>query len=151
MALLKSEDEEQPSIFELRRGQDEDVSGQLWNRYELRLEVGAFKLQLPPESAPDSVDCLFCRQPHDEVKMLAQRLDAFLGSTKKAVLFEPSEPTFELSIKRAQAGGARVEIWLDAGNAQIGIYRWDALGMRFHTDDKRLLTFLAELRAEFGC
>jgi hypothetical protein len=146
-----SEDSEQPSFFEIRRGEDEDVSGQLWNRFELHLEVGTFKLRLPPLNAPDSVDCLFCRQPHDEVKILTQRLDAFLSAAKKAVLFEPSEPTFELSIKQAQAGGAKVEIWLDAGNAHHGIYRWDALGMRFQTDEKRLSTFLSELRSEFGC
>jgi hypothetical protein len=151
MAKILSEDEEQVSYIDLLPGAKETMHGQGWQRFFLKIKVGSVDLSIPPENRPSEVDCLLCREPQDELALLATNLDQFLSSSKDAVLFEPSEPSFELSIKRAQAGGARVEVWLDSGNATQGIYRWDAVGARFQTTERHLVTFLAELRRDFAC
>jgi hypothetical protein len=151
MARILSEDEEQISHIDLVPGAKETLHGQGWQRFSLKIRLGHIDLSIPPDANPAEVDCLLCREPQDELALLATNLDQFLNSTKDVVLFEPSEPSFELSIKRAQAGGARVEVWLDSGNATQGIYRWDAVGARFQTTERHLVTFLAELRQEFAC
>ena len=151
MARINSEDEEQTSYVDLLPGEKETMHGQGWQRFFLKIQIGDIGLSIPPETRPLEVDCLLCREPQDELTLLATNLEHFLTSSKDVVLFEPSEPSFELSIKRAQAGGARVEIWLDSGNAAQGIYRWDAVGARFQTTERHLQTFLQELRRDFAC
>ena len=151
MAKLIAEDEEQYSYLEISPGEKEVIHGQDWQRFSLKLLIGRIALGIPPEGSPGEVDCLICREPQDEIGILVTNLEQFLNSTKDVALFEPSEPSFELAIKRAQAGGARVEVWLDSGNAAQGIYRWDAVGARFQTTERHLMTFLQELKQEFAC
>jgi len=43
------------------------------------------------------------------------------------------------------------EFFVDAGNVETGIYRWDALGIRFFTNNQLLTDFVAELKSEFAC
>jgi hypothetical protein len=151
MAKLRAEDEEQISQLEILPGNKEKIHGQDWQRFNLKIAIGKIGLAIPPAENPEEVDCLICREPQDEMAILVTNLEQFLNSAKDVVLFEPSEPSFELSIRRAQADGARVEIWLDSGNATQGIYRWDAVGARFQTTHSHLMTFLEQLKQEFAC
>ncbi len=151
MAKLIAEDEEQMSFLEILPGAKEVIHGQNWQRFTLTILIGKIGLSIPPAYSPGEVDCLLCREPQDEMGILVTNLEQFLNSAKDVALFEPSEPSFELSIKRAQAGGARVEVWLDSGNAAQGIYRWDAVGSRFQTTEAHLRSFLQQLKQEFAC
>ena len=93
---------------------------------------------------------MLCRQPTDEIKQLTEMLDELVVGKRSKILFEPAEPCFELSITNV-AGGLRVDFFVDAGNVETGIYRWDALGVRFFTDLPGLESFATELKAQFGC
>jgi hypothetical protein len=156
MAILRSEDDQQPSTLEITKGAIEVIGGQNWQRFQLTVRSGNFVLKLAsedssPSSSGNPVDCLFCRSPKDEVSELAAKIEQMVNLSKDRVLFEPAEPSFELSICRAGASGVKVEVWLDSGNATNGIYRWDAAGIRFHTLQERLADFLKELKQEFAC
>ncbi|MBN9393738.1 MAG: hypothetical protein J0H83_00725 [Candidatus Melainabacteria bacterium] len=93
---------------------------------------------------------LLCRTPQDEVALLAQKIETFVAGDKSQLLFEPSEPSLELMVKRV-GGGFRVYCHVDAGNVETGIYRYDALGIRFFTTQEHLMAFASQLRAEFAC
>ncbi|HMX44940.1 MAG TPA: hypothetical protein PKC93_03270 [Candidatus Obscuribacter sp.] len=93
---------------------------------------------------------VLCRSPKDEVKTLVKHLSE-LGEGKRAkVLFEPYEPSFELSAE-SNGGSIRIEMFIDAGNVETGITRWDALGIRFFTSIPLLKRFTEELKTEFIC
>jgi hypothetical protein len=157
MATLRSEDDQQPSTLEISKGAIELIGGQNWQRFQLTARSGTFVLKLAgnqdstESSSGSPVDCLFCRDPKDEVSELAAKIEQMVNFTKDRVLFEPAEPSFELSICRAGASGVKVEVWLDSGSATDGIYRWDAAGIRFHTLQEHLADFLKELKQEFAC
>src|ERR1700733_10517021 len=158
MAILRSEDDEQPSALEIRKGSLEVIGGQDWQRFDLVVRSGNFELELGGRSADSTgstrgnpVDCLFCRSPKDEGSELAAKIEQMVNLTKDQVFFEPAEPSFELSMRRAGASGVKVEVWLDSGDATHGIYRWDAAGIRFHTLQEHLAAFLKELKQEFAC
>ncbi len=152
MAILRSEDSERPSTLEITKGALESIGGQSWQRFQLKACCGDYKLELGSESSSGlAVDCLFCREPQDEVLKLAEKIEQIVNQTKDRLLFEPAEPSFELSVVRASASGLKVEIWLDSGEAASGIYRWDAAGIRFHTLQEHLELFLKELKQEFAC
>ena len=157
MAILRAEDNQSPSTMEIRGGDVEIIGGQQWQRFELTLRSGDYVLKLGHNqdssgySSGDPVACLFCRSPKDEVLELAGAIEQLVNSSKEKVLFEPAEPSFELSICRAGALGVKVEVWLDSGNATSGIYRWDAAGIRFHTLQVHLEEFLKALKQEFAC
>jgi hypothetical protein len=91
---------------------------------------------------------VLCRKPQDEINHLTKQLKDLIDGKKNRVLFEPAEPSFELAIE-VSAGSYRVECFIDAGNVETGIYRWDALGVRFFTDQKRIANFIEELENEF--
>jgi hypothetical protein len=40
---------------------------------------------------------------------------------------------------------------MDAGDAQTGIYTWDALGIRFQTTSANLEQFVRAIQSEFAC
>jgi hypothetical protein len=92
---------------------------------------------------------LFCRSPQDEVAALADRLNELAAGERTQVMFEPAEPSFELSVKSV-GESLKVEFFVDAGNVETGIYRWDSLGIRFFTSTANLSAFAASLKSEFA-
>lgn len=90
-----------------------------------------------------------CRQPNDEAYKLKSMLRELVDGKRKQVLFEPSEPSFELFAERTKEGGIGIYVWLDSGNASTGFYRWDAVGVRFYTTQTHLLSFIEELTLDF--
>ncbi len=152
MAQLLSEDTEYPSSFAIERCEELDIKGQRWDKLILTIKQGATTLALggPGKDPDDSV--VLCRCPQDEPKTLAANLQKILDGTVDEIGFEPSEPSFEILVKRSgePTQGFRVQIWFDYGNVETGIYRWDSLGMRFFTTNARLERFIADLKSEFA-
>lgn len=105
---------------------------------------------------------LVCRAPKDEVAQLVALLKRLAEHKSNSIRFETLEPTFELEITRqtgeadGEAGqveddGLRVQLFVDAGNVETEISRWDALGIRFFTNQTNLEQFIEALQKEFGC
>lgn len=169
MATLVSEDKEFVSTFSISpreiiyikvKGVDE----QKWQHFEIAIANGSRSLtfQTPPRDGDASFSAaiediqvvadayLLCRQPQDEIKKLIERLDDLLSGKRAKVLFEPAEPSFEFSLQNS-GGGMKAEIFVDAGNVETSIYRWDALGIRFFTGEEQVRRFIEELKSEFDC
>lgn len=91
-----------------------------------------------------------CRSPQDEIGGLVKHLSELLEDKRPRVMFEPTEPSFELSVE-STGGGIKVEMFVDAGNVETGIYRWDALGIRFFTSAAQMRSFIQQLKDEFVC
>lgn len=174
MAILKSEETQCPTSLELtfvreRSGADavqaaalaaqtgagavmplagtaqvKGADDQTWAYVAFNLVSGGNRL-----TTPEGADFVLCRRPADEVSKLTDLLDQFAAKKIERVLFEPSEPSFEISLERTSRGGIKVEAWLDAGNATTAIYTWDAAGIRFYTTDAHVVSFTRELRSEF--
>lgn len=152
MAVLSSEDSEWGSSLEILGGDEQELLGQRWQRFSLQLTSGDHKLSLGNSDSQAERDaCMFCRTPNDEVAELVAQLDDFAAKKRDRVLFEPAEPSFEFEVVRAGADGMNVHVWLDAGNAKTGIYRWDAAGIRFFTVQANLLSFVEQLKQQFAC
>ena len=132
----------------VKPGKLEDQLGQAWQRFSISLLSGSFSLSLGADSGDA---CLLCRQPDDEVKGLCDSLSELLLPSAEHTLFEPAEPSFELALTKRGKLGLKVEIWLDAGNAKTGIYRWDAAGIRFFTHEEQLSEFIKQLKQDFNC
>ena len=147
MATLKSEDEECVSSLTLAAtgSSPGQHAGQRWQAVTVRLVSGSRNLT----SAGDD-GCLMCREPKDELSELSAQLLQLAGGERQEVLFEPAEPSFELSIKRTREGGLAVHVWLDAGNEETGFYRWDAAGIRFYTTAANVEMFARALSTEFS-
>ena len=180
MATLKSEDEEFPSSLKIEPGEkftisaqgntqaDHPLETQTWQHVKLTLNNGpnslvyetrpgdekAAELTLLQNATADIQTVahayLLCRYPQDEAQFLAEKIEELVQEKRSQVLFEPAEPSFELSIKGV-GGGVKLEFFVDAGNVETGIYRWDALGIRFFTNNQHLTAFVAELKSEFAC
>ncbi len=149
MARLMSEDADCPSMLTIsitseRMLPDLGSQKQRWQNLNLSLTSGKRAV-----STVEDEDTAVCRTPTDEMKSLVTELTALADEAKELVLFEPSEPSFELTFARTNRGGIRVEAWLDAGNGTTGIYTWDACGIRFITTIEKLRAFIEELRSEF--
>jgi hypothetical protein len=137
---------------------------QEWQLLDLKVESGQRSLTFDSDSgqsvesftaAVESLSTIahsyvLCRRPVDEPKNLVKMLGEMIGGTRTKLLFEPAEPSFELSINNV-GGGLRVELFVDAGNVETGIYRWDSLGIRFFTTCQNLQSFIDELKADFNC
>lgn len=150
MAQLISEDQECVSKMLINCGDTKTLSGehtsdQRWQNLSLQLTSGKRAIE-----TASGEEVMLCRAPSDEVAELVNRLDELLEQKRQEVIFEPSEPSFELSLVRTRRGGIKVEAWLDAGNGTTGIYTWDACGIRFYTTDANIRSFTDELRREFG-
>ncbi len=178
MATLKAEDINFHSSLSIEAGEkfsinaqanlqaDKPLETQTWQYVRLTLENGTRTLafETPQERTFEKNDLseavgdiqsvahayLLCRSPQDEALDLAQKLEEMAQDKRSLVLFEPAEPSFELSVK-AVGGGLKVEFFVDAGNVETGIYRWDALGIRFFTNAEAVAAFAAALKAEFAC
>jgi hypothetical protein len=156
MALLLSEDLESISSLEIAAGPVQDLGGQLWQRFTLIVRSGEYRLVLgnvePGSAASAAVEeaCVLCRKPLDELANLMDVMQQLVDFDRDKLLFEPAEPCFELVMLRSGITGIKVSVWLDAGNAKTGIYRWDAAGVRFHTTQEHLSDFLRQLKAEFA-
>jgi hypothetical protein len=145
MALLVSEDEELVSSLTITLGTIKSIEGQNWQEIHLKLTSGLNQIDLGKERA----ECLLCRQPKDELQTFITALEQVSTGKKESLLFEPSEPCFEFSIIALNnAQEYKIECWLDAGNATTGIYRWDAMGIRFHTVKRHLDSFINQLKKE---
>ncbi len=148
MARLMSEDEEAKSFLEISlAGERVLYSEQHWQPVELTLKSGARVLKI---AESEQAECLLCREPKDEVEALLLNLRELQAGRLEKLSFEPSEPFFELSIERSARHGLKVEVWLDAGNSETGIYTWDAAGIRFHTTDEHLGHFISNIEKEFA-
>lgn len=152
MAKLRSEDLEYETSLEILRGDAKIIKNQFWQRYAVILRSGAAEFQLGSKSAASAAEdeCLFCRKPQDEVATMIDKLKLLVDFERDKFMFEPAEPSFELTITRSGVTGSKVEIWIDAGNAKTGIYRWDGVGIRFYTLQEHLISFLKELETEFA-
>jgi hypothetical protein len=174
VATLKSEDLEFVSSFSISPGKTLEIEAlssltnerekQLWQLVDLQVTSGQRRLDFcsdpgqSVEAFSASVESLsdiahsyvLCRTPADEPKNLVKMLTNLVDGTKVKLLFEPSEPSFEMSITIV-GGGFRVELFVDAGNVETGIYRWDALGIRFFTTSQNLQAFIDELKHDFNC
>lgn len=150
MARLLSEDQDCVSDLRIIARQRKDLESeqlkekQQWQKIDIQLRSGARQF-LSEETA----DVMLCRSPHDEAGNFIQLLEQMLDKKRDEVLFEPSEPSFEISLARTKRGGIKVEAWIDAGNGTTGIYTWDAAGVRFYTTDESLRDFVAEMKREF--
>jgi hypothetical protein len=153
MAVLHSEDQDYKTSLSIEPGAPKLIQNQMWQRYAMILRSGDQEIKLGGKSAGalESDNCIFCRKPKDEVQDLIDKLKQVVDFDRDKVLFEPAEPSFELSIARSGVTGIKVEIWLDPGNAKTGIYRWDGVGIRFYTLQEHLVSFLKELEDEFAC
>ncbi len=148
MAKLLSEDEEFISFLALNSTGNQIENEQLWQGYALEICNGPISLKYG--GAKDD-GYLFCRKPKDEIKMFCQNLQTFMDNRMQSLQFEPSEPSFELSLERVESFGVKVSVFVDDGNASSAIARWDAFGLRFFTTDANLERFINELKSEFAC
>lgn len=153
MAALNSEDQEYKTTLSIMPGSAKLIQNQMWQRYSIQLRTGSHEIKLggPDAEKLESDSLLFCRKPKDEVQDLIDKLKQIVDFDRDKLLFEPSEPCFELSIARSGVTGIKVEVWLDPGNAKTGIYRWDGVGIRFYSLQEHLIAFLKELEDEFAC
>lgn len=148
MAQLLSEEKECPSHLEVKAGDrfvvERPVQDESWQKLTLHLRSGDNHV-----SSIGGDNCSICRTPTDEVENFALQLEGLLKGQKQKVIFEPNEPSFELTLERTRREGIKVEAWIDAGNAKTGFYTWDAAGIRFFTTDENLAEFINQLRQEF--
>src|SRR5262245_27147966 len=125
MALLKSEDPLTTSTFQLSASGAQEIDDQeSWQPVVVSLTSG--KHLASSETFSSAHDCLLCRAPKDEMAHLLYLLNEMRALRSNKLSFEPAEPFFEMSIERSDDHGLKVEVWLDAGNAETGIYTWDA-------------------------
>ena len=148
MAILLSEEKDCPSRLEFNPGEkqivEKPVQDECWQRLTLALQSGDNKMSVAPGE-----NCSICRTPADELENFAIQLEGLLKGQRQKVIFEPNEPSFELSFERSRRSGIKVEAWIDAGNAKTGFYTWDAAGVRFFTTDENLAEFINQMRQEF--
>lgn len=148
MAQLYSEEKDCPSHLEFKAGDkhivERSVQDECWQKLTLLLASGDNHV-----SSVAGDNCSICRSPADEIENFALQLEGLLKGQKQKVIFEPNEPSFELSFERTRREGIKVEAWIDAGNAKTGFYTWDAAGVRFFTTDENLAEFINQLRQEF--
>jgi hypothetical protein len=150
MAQLKSEDPDTESCFELAEdGAKCEEKQQVWQAVVVSLVSG--RRRVSTANAAHGNECLLCRVPQDEMAKLLYLLNEMRHFRLDKFSFEPAEPFFELNLERSPDHGLKVEAWLDAGNAETGIYTWDAVGVRFHTTEDKLASFISDLEQEFPC
>lgn len=136
------------------------------------LADGSFLERHPQDTG--SKGYVFCRTPKDEVALLVALLKRLAERKLNHIRFETLEPSIELEITRqsseedgsliegtvGQIGianpnveddGLKVQLFVDAGNVETEISRWDALGIRFFTNQSSLEQFIEALQKEFGC
>lgn len=151
MAKLISEDRDCVSDLQVIAKHKKDLESQqlneqqVWQKIDIQLRSGARQFM-----SEETADVMLCRSPHDEAADFIEQLEQMLEKKRDEVLFEPSEPSFEISLTRTKRGGIKVEAWIDAGNGTTGIYTWDAAGVRFYSTDESLRDFVTELKREFG-
>ncbi|MBX9695536.1 MAG: hypothetical protein K2Z81_24340 [Cyanobacteria bacterium] len=152
MARLISDDQEYASYIDLSPVQSIDKDNtepELWQSYVLQIAHGDTLFSIPGESRTSEA-CVLCRRPKDEIVHLAKILSELVEHQRDASQFEPLEPSFELRVERQSEDGYRVFMWLDKGNVETEIYRWDSLGIRFFTSGDNLQRFTLELLEQFA-
>jgi len=148
MAKLLSEDDDFISFWALTATGHETKNEQTWQGYALEIANGPVSLKYGGASDDGY---LFCREPKDEIKLLCENLETFVSSKMQSLHFEPSEPSFELTLERVETFGVKFSLFVDDGNASSAIARWDAFGLRFFTTDANLQGFINDLKKEFAC
>lgn len=139
----------------------------------IRLADGTFLERHPKDSGAQGC-FLLCRAPKDEVAQLVALLKRLAERRLNHVRFETLEPSIELEITRQSSeeegsliegtvatieaasadvadDGLKVQLFVDAGNVETEISRWDALGIRFFTNQSQLELFIEALQKDFGC
>jgi len=167
MATLNSEDQDYKSYFEIRAGEkfEQNVGDkvQTWQFFSLTIACGERVLSFtsPSEEKHDyegfindvtrvADGYLVCRASRDEIGRLVTGLEKFNRGELPKLLFEPVEPSFEFMLERQHEDEIRATVFVDEGNVLTEIARWDALGLRFFTNQKAVRAFIDELKAEFG-
>jgi hypothetical protein len=150
MAVLQSEDTDcRSSLAIAPAGSVQDTKdGSCWQPIRLSLVSGGRCLEIGGGENGKNT-CLVLRSPRDEIAKLLGLLEEVANGTRHRILFEPQEPSFELSVESTPEGGFKVEAWIDAGNATTGFYSWDAAGIRFYTLAEHLASFFQQLQIEF--
>lgn len=162
MATLVSEDEEYISSFTLSpcsetlklNGIELDNQRIQYFNWQIKHGKRSIKSSASLEEVkqdPRIDGYILFRSPVDEVKQLVESLSLLVDNRKDSVMFEPSEPSFDLTITRQDQYGLKVQIFIDEGNVESGISRWDALGIRFFTQEDKLALFINELKKDFNC
>lgn len=154
MARLDCEDREFRSWFAIYPGRTIERSpDDVWQLYSLELGHGERKLVFESDIKDDfgNDGYLLCRKPRDEIAMILGGLAGVLSGKRPQLDFELSEPCFSIKVRYQDECGFNVEVFVDAGNVETGISRWDALGIRFFTTRENLEQFIKELKEDFAC
>lgn len=162
MACLSSEDRDQISAFEISPStkclSTETYPDQVYQYFRWSVSCGQRKIESAPADKNGKEELiedgyLLFRKPRDEVKLLIRQLEALRDRESEVVIFEPAEPSFDLKILRPDNDeeGLKVFLFVDESSVETGISRWDAIGIRYFTDDEKLTLFINELKSEFNC
>ena len=127
-----------------------------WLDYQLLLNIG--KTEIVHENSTQNHSdgqhigrFTLSLKPVNELEKLVNSLTYFLENPfQNTLIFEPSDPSFELIIERGHAGSFKVYLWVDAGNTKQLSYTWDASGIRFITDTNNIIDFKEALEAELS-
>lgn len=118
-----------------------------WLPYRLVVESGD-RRQVLEEPAGEAIGrCAFGLEPRDEMVILEQGVSGLLKGKRERFTFEPQEPNFSLEIAKAPEGWT-VVCWIDAGNQLTDHYTWDAIGVRYFTNQANLEAFHRALQAQ---
>src|SRR5688572_10710488 len=99
-AQLLSEDTDCPSSLIISGIEERTITGhdtepQLWQLISIAITSGQRRVETLPGE-----DVLLCKRPVDEMGLLTEQLQELVKKQRDKVLFEPSEPSFELTFTR---------------------------------------------------
>ncbi len=153
MARLITDDKEYTSYIDLSPVRNIDKNSpdpEVWQPYVLQIAHGDALFSIPPSQTLAAEACVLCRSPKDEIAQIVKSLSQLLENKRDSAQFEPLEPSFELRVERQSEDGYRVFMWLNTGNVETEIYRWDSLGIRLFTSGDNLQRFTQELAEQFA-
>lgn len=151
MAILLSEDEQVKSSFELLflKDQIKNKPSVSWINYKLVLISGENKIVYErKENNKGAGDYVLALKPVNEIENIVSGINSFLkNESSKMFSFEPLEPSFEFILERSHKGYS-VTCWLDAGNVISDHYSWDGFGIRFFTNEEKIVSFMEQVSQE---
>src|SRR5690606_27365858 len=135
---------------------DKNDNTEVWQGYELTISHGTTTLHLPAADSShqdrqrQQEHCVLCRSPRDELEGLIGGIRRLLDGASDVFEFEPAEPSFELRFEHQAEGEFRTYLWLNTGNVETEIYRWNSIGIRLFATESDLRRFTDELESEFS-
>lgn len=118
-----------------------------WVPYRLILESGDRRQVLEEPDGGTIGRCALGLEPRNEVEILTRGVSGLLAGERERFTFEPQEPNWSLEIAKAPEGWT-VVCWIDAGNQLTDHYTWDAIGVRYFTNQANLEAFHRALQAQ---